>query len=392
MINVGPTVGEVAAEAEAEGKSTEVERLTEEELREAFGRGLAVLAGDSMLNYEVGQLLKVGTFGAKFCAVDKANKGQVVITVFGKQLLAEAGEAERAIREVGYMRQFNEAHTRYFEDEMFFFSVEPYSEVPTLKVLLRERRRLKEEPLRYIVFDVLKELKRLHGSGLVHLNLSPSAIGLDQQGKVFLRKLRFVHQFVNRPPDEDFEWIQERRGNWVYQAPELSFGQLPDPASDFYSLGVLCFFVLIGSLPEIPKTHAEYVDWLETEPLKIKKNQIPEGCSLECVDFVNRLLVREKSLRLGTFGGINELKSHSFLAGHNKKYKEQLNDEQSPLLCSIECEEESEQESEDEAPETAESTARQLPQDKLLTFFETVKETDVETRLYFDSKIHVFNN
>lgn len=392
MINVGPTAGEAGVEGGAEGLGGKGARLTEEGLGEAFGRGLTLLAGDSLLRYEVGQLLKVDEFGVKFRAVDRADKGQVVVTVFGKQALTEAGEAERALREVAYMRQFNEAQTRYFEDELFFFSVEPYSEFPSLKQLLRERSRLKEESLRYLVFGVLAELKRLHRVGLVHLNLSPAAIGLDQHGKVFLRKLRFVHQFVNRPPEEAFEWIQERTDNWVYQAPELSTGQLPDPAADFYSLGVLCFLALIGSLPDALTTHTETVDLLTTEPLKIKKNQIPEGCSLECVDFVNRLLVREKLLRLGTFGGTNELKSHSFLAGHSKRYKEQLSDDQSPLISTQECEDESEQESEDEALETAEPTSAQLPTAKLSTFFGTMKETDVETRLFFDANSQLFDN
>ena len=46
--------------------------------------------------------------------------------------------------------------------------------------------------------------------------------------------------------------------------------------------------------------------------ISIKKKNIPEGWSIESIDFVNKLLHRNPKNRLG-FNSINELKNHVWL-------------------------------------------------------------------------------
>jgi hypothetical protein len=44
----------------------------------------------------------------------------------------------------------------------------------------------------------------------------------------------------------------------------------------------------------------------------IRKNEIPEGWSIEAADFINKLIQRKPMMRLG-WGGPNELRMHSWL-------------------------------------------------------------------------------
>jgi hypothetical protein len=47
----------------------------------------------------------------------------------------------------------------------------------------------------------------------------------------------------------------------------------------------------------------------------IKKQEVPAGWSSEAADFVNKLIIRAPVLRLGSKGGIKEVKSHPWLGG-----------------------------------------------------------------------------
>ena len=51
---------------------------------------------------------------------------------------------------------------------------------------------------------------------------------------------------------------------------------------------------------------------------KITSDDLPSDWSLECVDFVNRLLKRNKESRLG-YNGIDEIKQHPWMRTINWK-------------------------------------------------------------------------
>ena len=46
----------------------------------------------------------------------------------------------------------------------------------------------------------------------------------------------------------------------------------------------------------------------------MKKSDLPEGWSLDSADFINRLIKKKKTNRLGYYG-IDELKKHAWLKG-----------------------------------------------------------------------------
>ena len=63
-------------------------------------------------------------------------------------------------------------------------------------------------------------------------------------------------------------------------------------------------------------TRKEIRDKILAHQAKISEKELPMGWSFESMDFVNKLLKRNKESRLG-FNGIEELKKHEWLKNLN---------------------------------------------------------------------------
>ena len=95
-------------------------------------------------------------------------------------------------------------------------------------------------------------------------------------------------------------------------SPETIFQKKHSYASDFFSLGVICYEMIMRKRPYTGKNRQEIKRKMASDFVQIKKSEIPEGWSQEFVDFTNKLLEKNVETRLG-YKGINELKSHPFL-------------------------------------------------------------------------------
>jgi hypothetical protein len=68
--------------------------------------------------------------------------------------------------------------------------------------------------------------------------------------------------------------------------------------------------------PYLGDTRKEIRDKILAHQAKITERDLPLGWSAQAVDFVNRLLKRNKESRLG-FNGVEELKKHEWLSSLN---------------------------------------------------------------------------
>jgi serine/threonine protein kinase len=72
---------------------------------------------------------------------------------------------------------------------------------------------------------------------------------------------------------------------------------------DFFALGVMGYEFMLGKRPYVGKNRKEIRDQILAKQAEIKPEEVPRGWSLESIDFINRLLIRNPHYRLGT-GGI----------------------------------------------------------------------------------------
>ena len=103
----------------------------------------------------------------------------------------------------------------------------------------------------------------------------------------------------------------ETSGTPGYMAPEVLCKQNHSFAVDYYALGVIAYEWMLGFRPYHGNDRNEIKQQIFWKQATILKGEIPENWSLESADFINRLLIRKQSKRLGSRGA-TEVKEHSW--------------------------------------------------------------------------------
>jgi serine/threonine protein kinase len=109
-------------------------------------------------------------------------------------------------------------------------------------------RRLRVEQTAHVVADLAEALAYAHGQGIVHRDVKPANVRLDDEGAVYLMDFGIAYRpdsgEVPLPPGVIL-------GTPAYVAPEQAQGGQTDvlPASDQYSLGVVFYELLCGQPP-----------------------------------------------------------------------------------------------------------------------------------------------
>ncbi len=137
--------------------------------------------------------------------------------------------------------------------------------------------------------EVLGVLAYLHGQGIVHRDVKPSNLLLDDKGSVRLADLGLV-----RPLEDggDLTATAMAVGTPGYMSPEQIRGLDPTPGADLYSLGVTLFHLLTGRMPFAGNSSFEVADQhLHASPPDVRS--LRPDCPAWLARFVERLL--EKS-------------------------------------------------------------------------------------------------
>ncbi len=127
----------------------------------------------------------------------------------------------------------------------FAFLLERFIDGPSLKDVLRRQR---GDPLP--IREALVYLKALsaalgyaHANGVVHCDVKPGNVMLDQGGNIFLTDFG-----IARHADSSTTTLAGA-GAPAYMAPEQIRGKIVTPATDIYALGIILFEILTGQRP-----------------------------------------------------------------------------------------------------------------------------------------------
>ncbi len=212
-----------------------------------------VLAG----RYELGPLIGRGGMATVHRARDRALDRDVAI-----KLISEGASRERFLVEARRTAQIR--HPSVIEifdvrpepgtdagDGGEAFLVMPLLAGESLQIRLEREGRLSPEETVAIGIETCDALAAAHALGIVHRDVKPANLFLLASGSPEQRRVKVLDFGVAKRMDSNTLETEEGMlvGTIAYMAPEQIRGEEIDPRGDLYSLGVVLFRCLSGSLP-----------------------------------------------------------------------------------------------------------------------------------------------
>jgi eukaryotic-like serine/threonine-protein kinase len=207
--------------------------------------------------YRVDSIHGRGGMGAVYRATDVDLERPVAIKVLHPQLVGDDSMLRRfrqEARSAARLRHPN-AVTVYSFGQLptgaAYIAMEMI-EGTTLRDELRKRGRFSVEEAAHILGQVADAVAAAHDVGLVHRDIKPDNIMLEQRpGGIAAKVLDFgIAKLVTAGADTERLTIpQAIVGTPVYMSPEQARGDEIDSRSDIYSLGIVLYEILSGQVP-----------------------------------------------------------------------------------------------------------------------------------------------
>jgi hypothetical protein len=215
----------------------------------AVGRRIA--AGDVVAGYELGELVGRGGMGEVYRALDTRLERPVALKLLVEQFTDDESFRERLLRESRLAASLDHPNVvpiyEAGEADGRLFIAMRFVDGTDMKALLRNEDRIAPARAVAIAAQVADALDAAHAKGLVHRDVKPSNVLLDQQGgreHAYLADFGLTQSVSDRRPTDG-----QLLGTVDYVAPEQIRGDEVDGRADVYALGCLLFETLTGTLP-----------------------------------------------------------------------------------------------------------------------------------------------
>lgn len=199
-----------------------------------------------------------------YLATDNETSHRVVIKTPSIDLRNDPAYVERFLMEEWVARRINSAHVlkpcSITRKRNFIYVVMEFIDGQTLAQWMIDHPKPKLETVRGIVDQIAKGLRAFHRLEMLHQDIRPANIMIDNTDTVKIIDFGSTH--VAGIAEATPEARHDLLGTAQYAAPEYFLGESGSSRSDIFSLGVITYEMLTGRLPygaEVPKckTRAE---------------------------------------------------------------------------------------------------------------------------------------
>src|SRR5215471_6762254 len=271
------------------------------------GEGTPINAAQSLApgamvggRYEILQLLGQGGMGAVYKAYDQELDRMVGLKVIRPELAGNVKVLHRFKQELILARQVTHRNViRIFDlgsaGGMKFITME-FIEGRDLSALVEERRR---PPLECVLImrQVCRALEAAHGEGVIHRDLKPQNIMVNESGRVWVMDFGLARSTEMHGLTQTGSVL----GTPAYMSPEQAKGVNLDTRSDLFSFGIIFYEMLTGVLPFEADTVLGSLLKRTQEPPKPPRELNPE-IPQEINDLVMKCLAIDPANRYQTAG------------------------------------------------------------------------------------------
>jgi eukaryotic-like serine/threonine-protein kinase len=237
------------------------------------------MIGTIVDQYKIIKRIAGGGMGEVYRAIDLELERDVAIKCVRPELsdLEEATKRFRAeARTLAKLAHLNIATVyRFFAEDDRLFLVMEYIDGKPFGEIIAGSGSIPHQQAVILVQDALKCLGYAHKNNIVHRDIKPGNLMVDQENTVKVLDFGIAHLVGGTRLTR----VGSVVGTPAYMAPEQILGKTIDPRTDLYSIGIVLYEMLSGKLPyaansdfELMRAHLEEVPRPMSE---LSKNDVP---------------------------------------------------------------------------------------------------------------------
>ncbi len=180
------------------------------------------------------------------------------------------------------------------------YIVMEYVDGQTLKDMIRQRGTIHPDTAIRMTIRILAAVDHAHRNGIVHRDIKPQNILVDNQGRVKVADFGIARLKASQTTRiEEGGSTGSALGSVHYFSPEQARGEVADEKSDLYSVGVVMYEMLTGQVPFDGETSVSVaLKHLSEAPRSMRDHQ--EGISKALDEVVMRALCKDPAKRYQT--------------------------------------------------------------------------------------------
>jgi len=267
------------------------------------------------------KILGKGAFGTcyLFRAIDKEDIQFYAGKIIKKEKISN--NKKSLLDEINIQRKFNNNSKvvkvkDYFEDDENVYIILEYCKNKSLlDYLIQRGGRLTEIEVKCFIFQLLQGLKCLHKNKVIHRDLKPNNLLLDDKNELKIGDFGLIAELTQN---------KERRyticGTYNYMAPEIfeNEGKGYSFEVDIWSVGIIMYQLLTGKLI----FNGKNIDEIKNNILAFQPENLDvSGISIVAADLIKQILVKNPKKR----PGINQIIYHYFF--HDKEFPKYITPE-----------------------------------------------------------------
>ncbi len=253
--------------------------------------------------YVVQAVVGTGGMAVVYRAFDKKKNRIVAIKVLRPEYESDEEFVRRFSREAEAASKVSHENIVNMLDvgidgDMRYIVME-YVDGQTLKEMIRQRGTIHPDTAIRMAIRILAAVDHAHRNGIVHRDIKPQNIMVDNQGRVKVADFGIARLKAAQTTATEEGSNGSVLGSVHYFSPEQARGEVADEKSDLYSVGVVMYEMLTGQVPFDGETSVSVaLKHVSEEPKSMRDHQ--EGISKALDEVVMRALCKDSTKRYQT--------------------------------------------------------------------------------------------